>query len=687
MSYIVSIWFKFTFSPFLFTMAPTYSKLAKGSKHSNACKIACVSCYRRVPCDRVGFGNNREYVPTSKGSVPVTEHLANLALLRWEVIWDYTQISSAALTPMRLCVSCRLALMHSEPPKRKTGKLNTSRLHSSTTEWKRGECSVCDNAFAFGKRQNDANKTTGALSSFVTICKKCLGETAKSRPHKCVSSEAVKNAKKLAFESKTTVGRLCSELLKHEASGAGDIYLPTAGKPLHVHIGKPEKQVLKISSDDMLRQQSCYSFSSRANAKCIRQWRDRLQTDQVDVQMPSQKSVDELRKARTEDLFAEITIDGNPGTEANPKRKRINVVTCTDVFELGRRVNRSRGELFRAVKIQGDHGQGSLKISAQFTQSNSVNELQLLSVTQESNESIDTLKEMFTRLNLQRLADFGISIILAGDLKFIQLVMGLMNGYTCYPCPWCNWRMTGPQRDPVDAICHDRDIERDMDTFQKLGSSREHSRRCHGQQAPPCLPLHLLNDPASRISPCTLHIALGLVNALDKSMTTKAGEGEMEAWYAAAKVTKSPYQGGTFEGNECRRLVRAACSSAWSGEHPLTPYLPLFEAFERLYEIVFPSRCDLTDDDLLVIMTCVQEFVDLWSSLSFQLGLTAPLKLHVLSVHVPQFCVQHRCTPALFGEQDGEMAHRRFLALLNTFRPMGSRALLHTVKVWNACRF
>lgn len=339
------------------------------------------------------------------------------------------------------------------------------------------------------------------------------------------------------------------------------------------------------------------------------------------------------------------------------------------------------------AKIQGDHGQGSLKISAQFSQSNSVDDLQLLAVTQESGESIMTLTRIFELLRLDRLEEFGVSLIFTGDLKFIQLAMGIMTGHARHPCPFCNWRMTGPQRDPVDAVCHERDVAADLDNFKKLGSSREHSQRCHGQQAHPCLPARLLQRPTHRISPCTLHIALGLVNALDKSMSAKASEEDMAAWYSAAHVTKNVYQGGTFEGNECRRLVRAACKTEWPESHPLAPYRPLFVALENLYSEVFSARVNLTEDDILSVATIIQEFLDLWTSLSSQLLLSTPLKLHVLSVHVLQFCVQHRCTPAAFGEQDGEMSHRRFRGLLDTYRPMGSRALFHTTKVFNSARF
>ena len=162
-----------------------------------------------------------------------------------------------------------------------------------------------------------------------------------------------------------------------------------------------------------------------------------------------------------------------------------------------------------------------------------------------------------------------------------------------------------------------------------------------------------------------------------------------DKWYRVAHVTKSPYHGGSFEGNECRRLVTAGNAADWSGCGTLLSYRAraLFVALDTLYKVVFSVRLQLTDDDVEEVALVVQEFVDLWTSLAPTLQLGSPLKLHVLAVHVPEFCSLYRCTPAAYGEQDGESAHRRFASLMDVFLNLGERALAHTVKVFNASRF
>ena len=123
-----------------------------------------------------------------------------------------------------------------------------------------------------------------------------------------------------------------------------------------------------------------------------------------------------------------------------------------------------------------------------------------------------------------------------------------------------------------------------------------------------------------------------------------------DLWYQPAQVTKCKYNGGQFQGNECRNLVRTATASeeAWSGA-ALAPFSPLFVSLEVLNQVVFVARLNLTQDDVQEIALVIQEFVDLWQQLSTPLGLGHPLKLHVLSVYVLQFCVVFKCTPTMYG--------------------------------------
>ena len=115
--------------------------------------------------------------------------------------------------------------------------------------------------------------------------------------------------------------------------------------------------------------------------------------------------------------------------------------------------------------------------------------------------------------------------------------------------------------------------------------------------------------------------------------------------------------------------------------------MPLFSAFETPYSVVFAALINLSDAEVEEVALVIREFVGLCHNLSPVLQLRSPLKLHVLAVHVLEFCASLRCTPASYGEQDSEACHRQFALISGTFRALGPRALLHTVNVFDASRF
>ena len=75
---------------------------------------------------------------------------------------------------------------------------------------------------------------------------------------------------------------------------------------------------------------------------------------------------------------------------------------------------------------------------------------------------------------------------------------------------------TGVPRDQGETVvadCMQRYVTCDLETFMALGSDRGKSFRFQGEQDLRCFPLKFLANSESRVSPCSLHIALGLVKS------------------------------------------------------------------------------------------------------------------------------------------------------------------------------
>ena len=314
-----------------------------------------------------------------------------------------------------------------------------------------------------------------------------------------------------------------------------------------------------------------------------------------------------------------------------------------------------------------------------------MNSLIILAVTEDSKESILTLKEMEKLVDPQSLeSKLGMTVLRTGDLQYLQLSIGIKTGNASYPCPFCNWRMTGANRDAVDDVCSNRDIGKDLNDFHKRGSNRNLIHLFHGQQGEPAF----IGNPSDVFVPPSLHINLGLVNHVLEKMELKHTEAFIETeLYKKAKVNKSSYQGGKFEGNQVQSIVKTFNTISWPKDHPFHEYSNLFYALETTNEYVFSIKTELTEDDLSNIDVSIREVLLQWKCLKHSLCLSETVKLHVYAMHCLDFAIKYKCTPASYGEQDGEMLHRRFKHTLENYKTLGKKALLHTVKMWNSWNF
>ena len=75
----------------------------------------------------------------------------------------------------------------------------------------------------------------------------------------------------------------------------------------------------------------------------------------------------------------------------------------------------------------------------------------------------------------------------------------------------------------------------------------------------------------------------------------------INALYEKAKVKKTCYQGGKFEGNEIQKIVKTFNITNWPYEHPFNEYCNLFNALEVTNEYVFSIKTELSDDVYLTL--------------------------------------------------------------------------------------
>lgn len=643
--------------------------------HAEACNKICRGCGNKVKMRKIYDPPYEQ--PDINHSRPLDENLVSLAATCCEVTWS-PDLGDDSLEPRRICTSCRLLLISDNRCLEYGLKpIIITRTHSQDS------CNICKIAFAKGRPKKAKTGPTAKKSpplQYVKICNKCFQESKRGVSHVCQKNCTPQNVIMLTRQSFINPLSLVPAIV--EKGGNYNLQLGRRGRRTIAVSAGPQKIKVQVSADDLLTESSHHQMSRRMLINKSQLWRERLDKPGIKAEIAGAGAVNKLREQRIGDLFDIDTLRANCGTEKNPKFADVPVVRCTNVVTLARRVVAHRGTVIHYVKIQGDHGQKALKVSAQFTESNSVNDLMILAATECSGESCVTIGGILDIIKPYELEKLGVHLIWAGDLKWIQLMEGIKTGNTAFPCPWCYWRMTGAERMLCDAICPKRRIREDIITFERGGCNREKTLPCHGQQF---IPAYIINP--EEVSPPTLHILLGLLNQIDQKLAEKHSEEDIIThWYIPSNVRKSKYQGGTFEGNQCKKLIRTA--AAWKRGHKFWEYQPLFLAFQNLVENVFSVRSDLSDEDIFSIALTIQEFTNMWDYYRRNgLALTNPLKLHVLAVHVLEFCTKFRCTPAAYGEQDGESLHRRFWRLWDTVKAQSYRAMLTAVKHFNAGNF
>lgn len=403
------------------------------SAHAKACDLTCIACLKKVKLiDYSRFGLSGFGCPDVKQSSLVTNYQCQLAMQRWTQIWT-TNINSDY--PKRICNICRNRLKNDMPymgPKYKLPR----RGHTQLLEYdNNNSCTICTNFFEKKKagRKPKNLPVPVAQKQFIVICTWCNGEKARGKDHRCGKLAARNNIKKRIEESLIEPLALASDVVRSAAHN-GTLTLPTRGRPVKVYIGTKGKKAAqnKFSweAEDVYQHQSVMCMSGRKIDKINQFYKKALTAQGIPCKIATYPLLRNVVKSeRVGDLFETSKTMLNDGTEKNPDVKNGEVVHCTNIVELARRLSHYRQKPIDIVKVEGDHGQGILKITGQFTFSNSVSTMIVLGATQESNESILTIKTMMELIKIKDLIDqLGVLVVYSGDCKFLQLLICILTG-------------------------------------------------------------------------------------------------------------------------------------------------------------------------------------------------------------------------------------------------------------------
>ena len=150
-------------------------------------------------------------------------------------------------------------------------------------------------------------------------------------------------------------------------------------------------------------------------------------------------------------------------------------------------------------------------------------------------------------------------------------------------------------------------------------------------------------------------------------------------WLASKHIVLEPYHGGqTLEGNDCSKVLRNLDNL----EEVLPSKFSLFMATFRAFRDVVDSCFGFTLDPFY--KQVLARFKSVYQKLQAEFNVSMPNKIHVIVVHVEEFCDLVGRGLAEFSEQETENAHSAFDSLLDRYRVRDINSNIYHVQYFKA---
>lgn len=224
----------------------------------------------------------------------------------------------------------------------------------------------------------------------------------------------------------------------------------------------------------------------------------------------------------------------------------------------------------------------------------------------------------------------------------MNILAGVMANSATHPCAYCT--------------VHKNELGVQMGTPRTLGFIKQQAEQWqdHGKilskakDYTNCVnpPLLSGNDDTTVISRCpppSLHIFLGLMNAIYNAVSSKHPN-ISSVWANAANATRHEQFG--FAGRHCRSLLQKRGVL----KEKARPYFSILESLNFVIDFCFGTYLKPN------FSSHINEFCAKWTAA----GLPTTPKFHIIKFHVEQFCRHQMLGLARFTEQTIESMHQDF---------------------------
>ena len=347
-----------------------------------------------------------------------------------------------------------------------------------------------------------------------------------------------------------------------------DECLPALKRSIETH--QPPRKKL-FSADDICLIRKDFNLSTRQTLVLTQDLRKAAVCNPRSVIEPSVKKMMYEKNHELDYFFEYKTLKFTRNIETQGKKYSElfdqHVVTTNDISKLIEKIilHRSLNEENVFVRVGLDGGGGFLKVClslfdltaspsknvlAKKFKDSGVKKVIIIGITPNVPENYVNVKKLWLSIGLQSMQK---SFTIATDLKLCNILLGLMSHSSMHPCCWC------------DIDKHNLDKKGTQRTFASLSNlfwdyfgaqGTKANAKNYGNAIHPSI-IGEMDDSTpvlTIVPPPELHLLLGPVNHLYNEINKVWPQSE--DWLKSCFVKKSEYHGGSFEGNDCRKLLK-----------------------------------------------------------------------------------------------------------------------------------
>ena len=280
----------------------------------------------------------------------------------------------------------------------------------------------------------------------------------------------------------------------------------------------------------------------------------------------------------------------------------------------------------------------------------------LVAVSPKVPECHFNFQKVFTTISVHQVKLFFIN-----DIKATLQVVGKQTAASKHPCPFCN---TSDMSKCGDLLTVGWIVEQNQQWVDSnLG--RSHLQFFGNCENVPLVTNDFEADYNKLIldfcPPPELHVLLGIVNKAIKVLEERIPNEIVKEWVAFAGAQRNAYHGGTFNGNNCKRLVDAADYLevlVTKDFYDFTPFsLAMVDVLRKLRAVRHSCfGTELRPD----YKTNLEKYQEATLNLVQDFGVNLIVKDHIADFHVAPWLEEHGVGLGSSSEQTAESVHSIF---------------------------